>query len=208
MCIRDRTYSVSKYQTGAGASDVFAHTLERYFFRNHCALGDSFAEGLLRTTVTYGPIAVREPEDYESHAELMLCGAFSHNDITHIGHSGSRGGPHSLESQLSGRFDTTHGAGLAVIMPAWLQGLVDMGGEEAVLRVAQLAINVFGVTVDTSDMKAVANEGIERFRKDVYKRQATTLGIRLLGMQERRCSTASVRMASNMPRTACVWSPS
>lgn len=122
------TYSVSPYQTGAGISDVFAHTLERYFYHDDCALGDEFAQGLLRAVVKYGPIAYREPDNYEARAEMMLCGSFSHNDITGIGHVGARGGPHSLESHISATFDTAHGAGLAVIMPAWLKLVADRGG--------------------------------------------------------------------------------
>ena len=158
------TYPVSAYQTGAGAADIVAHTLGRYFYKDLPAsfLGDEFAEGLIRTVVKYGPIAVANPDDYEARAELMLAATFSHNDLTNTGRSGIRGGEHPLEHQLSGHYNTAHGAGLAVVMPAWLKYIVNNGTPEQVARVAQFGIKVFGVKAGND--KAAANAGIEAFR--------------------------------------------
>ncbi len=175
------TYSVSKYQTASGAADIFAHTLERYFYNSDCALGDEFAAGLLRTVVKYGPIACEDPNNYEARGELMLCATFSHNDITGIGHSGVRGGPHGLESIISGTYDTAHGAGLAVVMPAWLRYVADFS-DKGCARVAKLAIEVFGVTPDLADLKSVAYEGIERF-KSWLKRIGMPLTLTELGVE-------------------------
>jgi alcohol dehydrogenase YqhD (iron-dependent ADH family) len=160
------TYSVSAYQTGAGAADILAHTVSRYFFRDSPVshLGDEFAEGVMRTVVRYGPAAIADPEDYEARAELMLTASFSHNDTTGIGRSGSRGGEHALESQLSGHYDTAHGAGLAALMPAWLQYIADHGSPEQLARVAQFGVKVFGVSPEMADPKAAADEGLRRFR--------------------------------------------
>jgi alcohol dehydrogenase YqhD (iron-dependent ADH family) len=158
------TYSVSPYQTGAGASDILAHTVSRYFSNVDCHLGDEYAEGTMRTVVKYGPLAVAEPDNYEARAELMLAGSFSHNDLTGIGRSGPRGGEHGLESQLSGHYDTAHGAGLAVVMPAWLQYIADTGTPEQIARIAQFGVKVFGAEVDMADPKGAADEGLRRFR--------------------------------------------
>jgi alcohol dehydrogenase YqhD (iron-dependent ADH family) len=158
------TYTVSKYQTGAGVSDVFAHTVSRYFTAAASALGDEYAEGTMRTAVKYGPIAVECPENYEARAEIMLAGSFSHNDVTGIGRDAARGGEHGLESQLSGYYDTAHGAGLAVVMPAWLQCIADHGDADQVARVARFGVKVFGADPDLSDVKATADDGLRRFR--------------------------------------------
>ncbi|MHB1314709.1 MAG: iron-containing alcohol dehydrogenase [Christensenellales bacterium] len=159
------TYSVSPFQTGAGAADIFSHTVNRYFMEPACYLGDQYGEGTMRTVVKYAPIALANPTDYEARAELMLAGSFSHNDLTGIGRaSAKRGSEHALETQLSGFYDTAHGAGLSVIMPAWLQYLVNHGEPMHVERVAKFAVNVFGAEPDMSDVKAVANEGLRRFR--------------------------------------------
>ena len=158
------TYSVSKYQTASGAADIVAHTVMRYFTAPASSLGDEYAEGTLRAVVKYAPRAVECPDDYEAHAELMLAGSFSHNDVTGIGRDGDKGGEHGLESQLSGYYDTAHGAGLSVVMPAWLQYIADNGSEAHLARIAQFGIKVFGADPDLFDIKAVADDGLNRFR--------------------------------------------
>lgn len=160
------TYSVPQYQTGAGSADVLAHTVNRYFTEPASHMGDEYCEGTMRTVVKYAPIAYNNPDDYEARAELMLAGSFSHNDVNSIGRSSMRkGSEHSLETQLGGVYDTAHGAGLSVVMPAWMQYMVNHGQPHHVARVAQFAVKVFGVEPDMADIKAVANEGLERFRQ-------------------------------------------
>jgi alcohol dehydrogenase YqhD (iron-dependent ADH family) len=158
------TYTVNAWQTGAGTADIFAHTLMRYFMKGASTLADEFGEGVLRTVVKFGPIALANPADYEARAELMMTGAYSHNDVTSIGRTGPMAGEHALEEQLSGHYDTTHGAGLAVVMPPMLQYFVNHGNAEQIARVAQFGIKVFGVLADLADIKTAANEGINRFR--------------------------------------------
>ena len=160
------TYSVSAYQTGAGAADIFAHTLGRYFMKDLpvSSLGDEFAEGLMRTVVKYGPIAIAKPADYEARAELMIAATFSHNDLTNVGRSGPRAGEHALEHQLSGHYNTTHGAALAAIMPALLSYVLDNGTSEHITRVAQFGVKVFGVSPDMTDTMATAVAGLTAFR--------------------------------------------
>ena len=159
------TYSVSKYQTGAGTADIFAHTYMRYLTPDASFLGDQYCVGTLKTVVKYGPIAVNDPENYEARAELMLAGSFSHNDLTSIGRAGMpKGGEHGLEQQMSGMYDTAHGAGLSVMMPAMLNYIIKHGNEAQVARVAQFATDVFEVDADYADAKGVAQEGVRRFK--------------------------------------------
>ncbi|MDR3121424.1 MAG: iron-containing alcohol dehydrogenase [Clostridiales bacterium] len=158
------TYSVSPYQTAAGAADILAHTVSRYFTLGESRLGDEYGEGTMRTVVKFAPVAVARPDDYEARAELMLAGSFSHNDVTGIGRDAARGGEHGLESQLSGYYDTAHGAGLAAVMPAWLQYIADRGTPEQVARIARFGVKVFGADPDLSDIKATADDGLVRFR--------------------------------------------
>ncbi len=158
------TYSVPAYQTAAGAADIFSHTMERFFINSDCFLGDEFATGLLRSVIKYAPVAVFQPDNYEARAELMLAGCFSHNDITGIGRSGQTFPVHGMESYISATYNTAHGAGMALLMPAWLQFVADNGNSNNLARVAQFAAKVFDVQPDFQDIKAVANEGIRRFR--------------------------------------------
>jgi len=164
------TYTVSPYQTGAGAADILAHTISRYFTKDNLSawLGDEIAEGLMRTVVKFGPIAVAKPNDYEARAELMISASCSHNDMTGLCKNGPRGGEHPLEHQFSGYYDTAHGAGLAMVMPAWLQYIVDNGTPDMIAKIAQLGVKVFGASPQMDDPKATANDGLERFRAWVH----------------------------------------
>ena len=115
------TYTVSPFMTGSGAVDIFGHGVEVYFTYGASYLGDKFAESTMSAAVKYGPIALCDPTNYEARAELMLASSFAHNDTCRIGRSLPAGGVVNLERHLSGEFDTAHGAGVAVVMPAWLQ---------------------------------------------------------------------------------------
>jgi len=158
------TYTVSKYQTAAGGTDIFAHTYMRFFNLDASYLGDEFCISVLRTVSKYTPVAVESPTDYEARAELMIAAAFSHNDLTSIGKNlGHSSGEHWLEHQLSGYFDTAHGAGLAVIMPAYLRYILDHGSEEQIRRVAYFAVRVFDSEPDDENPRKVAEDGTGRF---------------------------------------------
>ena len=159
------TYSVPVYQKAAGAVDAFSHTLERYFQHNTCSLADEFSFALLRNVIKYGKATIDNPTDYESHAEMMLNASFAHNDVTGLGRTPGGYSVHGLEVTLSGRFDTTHGAGIGLIIPPWLTYIVNHSSLEDAMRVAQLAVQVFGVMVDMSDPRRVALEGIQRIRE-------------------------------------------
>ncbi len=158
------TFTVSKYQTAAGAADIFSHTFDRYLTDSSGYLADQFAAGLLRSVVKYAPIAVEHPDDYEARAELMLAAPLSHNDITSVGRGYYSFLAHGLESYLSARYDTAHGAGLAMVMPALLKFIIETGDASKTARAAQLAVDVFGVQPDMGDIKTVALEGVNRFR--------------------------------------------
>jgi len=177
------TFTVPAYQTGAGAADILAHTVSRYFFQGSpiSHLGDEFCEGLMRTVVRYSPQAIVQPDDYEARAELMMAASLSHSDLMGMGRSGMRGGEHALESQISGFYDTAHGAGLAAVMPAWLQYIANHGSAEQVARVAQFGVGVFGVKADMQDPKGTADEGIRAFRQWV-KQIGQPLTLKELGI--------------------------
>jgi alcohol dehydrogenase YqhD (iron-dependent ADH family) len=159
------TYSVPPFQTGAGTADILAHAFDSYFTYGDSYLGDKFSESTMCSAVKYGPIALKNPTDYEARAELMLASSFSHNDTCRIGRQRSpmSGGGHNLERNISGFYDTAHGAGLAVMMPALLQYLLE-NDETTVGKIAQFANRVFAVEDDAKNPKEVAQEGVKRFR--------------------------------------------
>jgi len=158
------TYTLPAFQTASGAADVLAHAFDTYFTDEASYLGDHFCTSVMRTAVKYGPIALEKPDDYEARAELMLAASFAQNDTCRIGRARSpmTGGGHNLE-RMSGLFDTTHGAGLAVMMPAFLQSLVDHDPDSHG-RIAEFGVEVFDVCGEGKTRAQVAQEGVDRFR--------------------------------------------
>ena len=110
-------------------------------------------------------MCIRDRSNYEARAELLLTASFAHNDTCRIGRLRLpfSGGGHNLERHLSGMFDTAHGAGLAVMMPALLQYLLEHD-ETTVAKIAQFANRVFDVEADPANPEEVAQKGIDRFR--------------------------------------------
>lgn len=156
------TYTLPKYQIGAGAADIFMHTAERYFSEIRCNhLSDELAEGLFRTVIKYGPIAVNKPDDYEAASELMWCSSVSHVGITGLGCKGAiqREGDwacHQMGMTISAIYDYTHGATLSAIFGAWARYVMN----EDVSRFATFARNVYAIN-EPDDITA-ADKGIER----------------------------------------------
>jgi len=192
------TYSLPAYQKAASASDIFAHALERYFFPSQSYIGDALGQGVMRTVVKYAPIAIAQPQDYQSHAELMLAGSFAHNDITGIGNLdlGLEGSCHGLEAQISGMFDTTHGAGLAVMMPYWIEYTAT---RTDMTRHVKFATEVFDVEADMSDPMGVVLEGIRRF-KTWLKSIGMPLTLTELGLKASDIPVLTQKSAAGKPR--------
>ena len=159
------TYSVSRYQTAAGAADIFAHAFERYFNTNASNLADALGASLMRTVVKYSRIAVNSPRDYEARAELMTAAAFAHSDVTSIGRPNTPFTGHSLEVSIGSKYDATHGAGLSMLIPAYLERIVEEGTREQIARVAQFAVSVFDVFPQVEDLRATALEGVQRYKQ-------------------------------------------
>jgi len=127
-------------------------------------IADEFAAGLLKTVVRYAPIAVKEPDNYEAHFQLMTCCPFSICGITTLGRqypSPGASASHPLE-QIASVYDKPHGAALAPIMPAVLKWFVASGDPDKIAKVAQFANKVFGVEVFTDDLETTCAIGIAR----------------------------------------------
>lgn len=114
------TYSVSPYQTACGIVDIMMHTLERYLSDvDDLIFTDEIALGLLKSVMIAGKRVMKNPQDYNARASLMIASSYSHNGLTGLG-SKMYFTVHKLEHVLSGLYDqVAHGAGLAILFPAW-----------------------------------------------------------------------------------------
>lgn len=155
------TCTLPAYQTACGATDIMAHVFERYFTNTtDVEITDRLCEAVLLTMIRETPRAIAEPDNYEARANIMWAGTVAHNDIVGVGRS-QDWNSHAIEHELSGLYDCAHGAGLAVVMPAWMEFVM----HHNVMRFAQMAMRVFGCEMDFENPENTARKGIKAFRR-------------------------------------------
>ncbi|WP_315115589.1 iron-containing alcohol dehydrogenase [uncultured Clostridium sp.] len=153
------TTTLSDYQTACGATDIMAHVFERYFTNTKdVEITDRLCEGVLLTMIKEVPKALENPNDYNARANIMWAGMVAHNDICGVGRV-QDWSSHQIEHELSALYDVAHGAGLAVIFPAWMKHVM----KNAVDKFAQMAVRVWGCQMDFENPEKTALEGIHRF---------------------------------------------
>ena len=138
----DLTLSLPAYQTFAGVTDMMIHIIERAFSASgDVPVTDGIAFSLLRTIRSAALVVLRDPNNYDARASLMWASTLAHNGLCGNGRVGDWSS-HGLEHVLSAlKTEVTHGAGLAVIVPAWLRHCY----RQNPARVARLGAEVFGV---------------------------------------------------------------
>lgn len=158
LCNPELTFSLPSEQTAAGIADMMAHIFERYFSQTpDCEVTDRVAEGVLMAIIEEAPKVMAEPTDYQARANIMWSGTLAHNGICGTGRR-EDWVSHFMEHEISAVYGVTHGAGLAVVFPAWMTFMADVAPQ----RGAQLARRVFGV--EEPDDRKAALEGIRRLR--------------------------------------------
>lgn len=154
----DLTFTLPPYQTASGIADMMAHIFERYFTNTpEVEVTDRVSEGVLKAIITEAPRVMAEPENYDARANIMWCGTLAHNGICGTGRQ-EDWVSHFMEHELSAVYGVTHGAGLAVMTPAWMTFMATHNSKKG----AQLARRVF--EVDIEDDTQAALEGIARLR--------------------------------------------
>lgn len=152
------TFTLPPYQTACGIVDMMAHIFERYFTNTpDCVVTDRVAEGVLKSIIAEGRKVIDNPVDYEARANVMWAATLAHNGVCGTGRV-EDWSSHFIEHELSAVYDVAHGAGLAVVVPAWMHYVA----ERNVGKVAQFARRVMDVTA--ADDHTAALEGIERLR--------------------------------------------
>lgn len=155
------TYTVPPYQTAAGAVDMIAHVFERYFTtEKNVDLTDRLCEGIIRTIVLNAPRALANPEDYNSRAELMWASTLAHNGLLDTGRKADWAS-HNIEHELSALYDLTHGAGLAIVFPAWMKFVY----ESDLPRFMQFANRIWDVEYNMENPHEMIKEGIRRMEQ-------------------------------------------
>ena len=158
------TQTLPAYQTACGATDIMAHVFDRYFTNTtEVEITDRLCEAVLMTMVKETPRVIADPNNYEARANIMWAGMVAHNNIVGVGRE-QDWNSHGIEHELSALYDCAHGAGLAVIMPAWMEFVY----KHNIMRFCQMAVRVFGCNMDFENPENTAIAGIKAFRRFLH----------------------------------------
>lgn len=137
------TYTLPAYQTACGIVDMMAHILERYFTPTEgTETSDGVSEGLLRAIIKVAPTVVKtDPTNYDARANIMWAGTLAHNGLCGCGKV-EDWVSHAMEHEISALYGVAHGAGLAVMFPAYMKFMLKHKPD----RVELFARNVMGAS--------------------------------------------------------------
>ncbi len=156
-------FSLPKEQTVYGGVDAIVHVLEYYFDGSkERILMDRIMESIIKTIMESVEKLIRDPEDYDARSNLAWSATLALNGLTSTGSFGGDWSSHAIEHSLSALYDIPHGAGLAIITPAWMRYVMEEDRE----KFERFSKEIFG--------KDTAEEGIEAFKSWLKKVGAPT----------------------------------
>ncbi len=153
--------TLPEHQIANGVSDMMSHIFERYFTNTtNTDLTDSLCEATLRTIMKNALLLRKDPTNYDAWAEIVFSGYVAHKGILGVGR-GQDWACHGIEHELSAIYDVAHGAGLAVVTPAWMEHVYKTN----VSMFVQFAVKVMGVDGSFRNPEGIVQEGISRLRE-------------------------------------------
>ena len=154
------TYTLPPFQTACGIADMMAHIMERYFSNTTgVEVTDRLCEGLLKAIIGQARIVMQTPTDYDARANLMWSGTLAHNGLCGVGRD-EDWSSHFMEHEISAVYNVAHGAGLAVIFPAWLTYMA----EHHVDKLYQFAVRVWDIP-ESDDRKTAALRAVRKLKE-------------------------------------------
>lgn len=173
------TFTVSAKQTAAGSVDIMSHVFESYFTNTEGAVIQAhLCDAILKTVVQYAPVAMEEPKNYDARANLMWCSSLALNGILTYG-AKVKWCVHPMEHELSAYYDITHGVGLAILTPVWMEYILS---EDTAPQLAAYGRAVWNIPLEEDDMTAARN-AIACTRK-FFRRLHMPVSLSELGIDE------------------------
>ena len=155
------TYTLPAFQTFCGVADMMSHVMERYFSNTKKTdLTDRLCEGILKSVMRNALILMENMQDYDARAEIMWASTLAHNDLVGTGRT-QDWASHMIGHEMSALYDSTHGATLTVITPAWAKYVY----RNNMSRFVQFAMRVFDVEYDIDNEENTALEGIYKLEQ-------------------------------------------
>ena len=119
---------------------------------------DRMCEGVLKAIINEAPKVMADLTNYQARANIMWSGMVAHNDILGVGRV-QDWASHDIEHELSAWYDCAHGAGLAVISPAWMKYVY----KHNLNRFVQFAVRVWDCEMDFENPERTALAGIAKW---------------------------------------------
>lgn len=156
------TVSVPADQTAYGIVDLITHITESYFnCGDDTPIQDALVEGIIATAMTYGPLAISEPANIRAREQIQWASIVALNGWAQAGVRAPYP-VHAIEHVLSAHTDVAHGAGLAILSPAWMR----YAAKTRPQKFAQMGRNLFSITDhDDATASAKAIDALEAFFK-------------------------------------------
>ena len=104
------------------AADIFAHSLDMYLSATYLPeYMAGYVENILKTVIRTTDTLLADAANYEARAEFAWAATQALNFTTFCGVENNRYDTHFLEHTLSAEYNIAHGAGLSILMPAWMK---------------------------------------------------------------------------------------
>ena len=157
----DLTATLKPQDEACVCVDMISHVLARYFSNSRdTPLTDMICECVLKSIIENLNTLFENPDNYDARANLMWAGVIAHSELYGAGRV-QDWSVHIIERAISAQFDTVHGRGLAVIMPAYLEFVKNHN----ITRMAQFATRVLNIQCSYDNLELTATEGIAKFRR-------------------------------------------
>lgn len=181
--------SVSKEYLVYSASDIIAHAIETYFTAtDHPHFQSRLVESIVKSVIELTNRLIEHPDDYHARAEFAWVSSQALNGLTTSGTGGGNFPNHMIEHALSALFNIPHGAGLSIVVPAWMSWYK----EKNKAQFERFAKEVFG--------KNTAEEGIT-----MLKRWYGSIGTPITLAQAHIPRERITDIAKNAHALAVVW---
>jgi alcohol dehydrogenase YqhD (iron-dependent ADH family) len=134
--------TVSLEYLAYSAVDIFSHCLDLYFTAGYLPeFNAELIENILKTVMRTTGVLLDNPDEYDARGEFAWASTMALNGNTFVGVEGNTYDTHMIEHAMSALYNVPHGAGLAVVLPAWLKSIKNQMPE----RFERFATKVFGV---------------------------------------------------------------
>lgn len=144
--------TVSRDYLVYSAADIIAHSIEGYFTATvQPKIQSRLVESVIGTVIETTEALLADPQDYNARAEFAWAATLALNGITYAGTAGYGYPNHMIEHSLSALFNVPHGAGLSVVMPAWMKWYQDRNPAQF----ARFAQQVFGLKTGAEGIAAL-----------------------------------------------------